>query len=160
MSGSITKRELLEDLRAGRAEWDTLIAKVDPARLDEPGVEGEWSVKDIVAHVTWYEREMIDLFNTHVLTGSELWGQPQDARNAEVFKQNRERPPTEILAEAQQVFRELYAALQPLDDQDLNDPSRFQNMPGEWVPWQILAGNSFTHYPDHIPSIEQWLARQ
>jgi len=47
-----------------------------------------------------------------------------------------------------------------LNDEDLNDPHRFKNMPREWRPWQLIAGNSFKHYEDHMPSIRQWLTKK
>jgi len=28
------------------------------------------------------------------------------------------------------------------------------------VPWQIIAGCSFKHYQDHMPSIREWLAQR
>jgi hypothetical protein len=28
--------------------------------MTEPGVEGPWSVKDIVAHLTWYDRTFVE----------------------------------------------------------------------------------------------------
>ena len=52
----MTKAEFLDRLRSGRAEWDALIAQIDEAQMTEPGVVGDWSVKDIIAHVTWSER--------------------------------------------------------------------------------------------------------
>ena len=44
--------------------------------------------------------------------------------------------------------------------EDLNDPHRFKNMPQEWRPWQLIAGNSFKHYEDHMPSLREWLAKK
>lgn len=48
----MTKNELLNLLRLARAEWDALLASIDEARMREPGVEGDWSIKDLIAHVT------------------------------------------------------------------------------------------------------------
>ena len=45
--------------RLGRA-WEALTASGDglsDAELMEPGVTGAWSVKDVVAYVTWWEQE-------------------------------------------------------------------------------------------------------
>lgn len=50
------KSELIELTRRTRAEWDALLAEVGEARMDEPGVEGVWAVRDIIAHLTAYER--------------------------------------------------------------------------------------------------------
>lgn len=52
----MTKAELLDAMRSGRARWEDLLAEVETGRMDEPGVVGAWSVRDVVAHVSAYER--------------------------------------------------------------------------------------------------------
>src|SRR5579884_1100926 len=54
--GPMTGARLAGILKAERARWDALLAQVGADRMEEPGVEGAWSVKEIVAHLTWYER--------------------------------------------------------------------------------------------------------
>ena len=65
-----------------------------------------------------------------------------------------------MLAEEWQVYAQLLAEVQKLSDEDLNDPRRFREMPADWVPWEVIAGNSFKHYQDHILPIRAWLDQQ
>ncbi len=76
------KTTFIETLLAGRAEWEALLAEVGEARMLQPGVAGEWSVKDVIAHVMWGEREMVGVMQAHALVGSDLWDLPEDERNA------------------------------------------------------------------------------
>ncbi|MFL5701544.1 MAG: ClbS/DfsB family four-helix bundle protein [Ktedonobacteraceae bacterium] len=62
--------------------------------------------------------------------------------------------------EEQQAYADLLAAAQTLSDEDLNNSHRYKQMPEEWVPWQLYAGNTFKHYQDHMPSIREWLAQR
>jgi uncharacterized protein (TIGR03083 family) len=140
-----------------RAEWDALLDQVGPARMAEPGVAGEWSVKDIIAHITWFEREMVGMLRAHALVGSELWNLAPAERNAAIFEENRDRPLDDVLKEAPQVFQQLVELVQALDERDLIDPSRFPGMPAEWQPWKIMADNTFDHYRAHAPDIRAWL---
>src|SRR5258705_11681501 len=55
MGSPKTKSELLRAMEAGRHAWDTVLSQIDEQALSEPGVEGVWSVKQIVAHVAGYE---------------------------------------------------------------------------------------------------------
>lgn len=48
----MTGARLAETLRAERARWNALLAHVGMDRMDVPGVDGEWSVKQMVAHLT------------------------------------------------------------------------------------------------------------
>src|SRR5262249_15587055 len=85
----MNKSEFLDTLQTVRAQWEELLAEVGKARMQEPGVAGEWSVKDIIAHVTWPEREMAAILQARSLVaGSELWDLPQDELNAVVVAQN------------------------------------------------------------------------
>jgi len=49
------KTELIEQMEAGRWKWDNLLAQIDTSVLEEPNVEGVWSIKQIVAHILGYE---------------------------------------------------------------------------------------------------------
>jgi uncharacterized damage-inducible protein DinB len=157
------KTTFMATLRADRARWDDLLAELLPlgeAALTAPGVAGEWSVKDVIAHVAWFEREMIGVVRARALVGSDLWRLPQEQRNAAIFAQNRDRSLPDVLAEAARVYGEMLAALETLTDADLADPAHFAEMPADWRPWQVIAGNSFEHYRDHALALRAWLAAQ
>ena len=61
------------------------------------------------------------------------------------------RPLQEILAQNRQAYAELWQLAQQLDENDLNDTTRFKDMPLEWRPWEVIASNTYEHYLDHIP---------
>src|SRR5436309_13694248 len=98
------KATFIEGLRNERAGWEALLAQVGEERMLEPGAAGAWSVKDIIAHVMWCEREMIDVCQAHALVGSDLWDLPEDERNALMVAEQRDRPLQEVLRAEQQVF--------------------------------------------------------
>lgn len=154
MSEAMTRQRFLETLRAERARWEAALARVDRARLEASVAAGGWSVKDIVAHVVWSERELLGLVSQRALVGSPLWQLDQDERNGIVYEQNRLRPVDEVLAEAEEIYARLLAGLEGLEDQDFIDPGRFQGMPAGWVPWRIFSGSTFEHYQAHRPAIE------
>ena len=153
------KATFIETLHAGRAEWQALLAEVGDARMLQPGAVGEWSVKDVIAHVMWGEHEMVGVIQAHALVGSDLWNLPEDERNAIMVAEQRDRPWHDVLTEEQQVYAQFLEAVLALSDEDFSDPHRFREMPEQWLPWRILAGCSFAHYRQHMPSIRAWLSR-
>ena len=153
----MTVREVKERVRAARDEWNTLIACVSERQMDEIVEEDGRRLKDVVAHVTWFEREMEELLRTRKLVGSKLWGLPPSERNAAIHEMNRDRAVEDILAEAATVHAELEVAVAGLVDDDLNNPARFENMPSDWVPWQIIAQNTWEHYEAHAEDIRRRL---
>lgn len=154
------KDELLDTLRRERADWDALIDRVGLDRLDTAGVAGLWNTRDVVAHVTWTERETVAILRARALVGSDLWQLPLEERNTVIYEQNRDRAAEEVLAEADQVFQDLLAAIDALSEDDLTDPAHFRGFPPDWVPWRVVAINTYHHYEHHAPGIQAWLDAQ
>lgn len=39
------------------------------------------------------------------------------------------------------------------------DATRFKDMPVQWQPWDVPAGNTFDHYEQHLPGLRALAAR-
>ena len=74
----MNKTEFIDLVKATRNEWDELLAQVNDSLMLQTGVEGDWSAKDILAHVMWYERQMVQMVRSRDLIGSDLWELPVD----------------------------------------------------------------------------------
>jgi hypothetical protein len=146
----MTRAEFLGHLLAEREHWETLLDQVEDVETSRQQAEGEWSVKDVIAHVTWHEREMLEVARQRALVGSDLWDLPTDQRNAAIYEHNRDRPLSEVLDEARSVYPQLLAALEGLSDEDFTIASRYARMPTDWLPWKLFAENTYEHYRDHI----------
>lgn len=157
----MTKTRLLEILRSKRAEWDALIAEVPPDRMTETGVAGAWSVKDIIAHLTYYERWFADRLHEQLrgetYRPTEL-DQMGEARNDVVYERIKDRPLADVLAESRQAFEQLVAGVESQPEEFLIEPQHFEGAPGPVLIWQMLQGDVYEHYALHIPSIRNWLA--
>ena len=153
------KTQLLATLRTEREQWESLLAQIGEERMVQPGVAGEWSVKDIIIHVMWYERETVGVLQQHAFIGSPLWYVPLEERNTAMVAEKHDRTLQEVRSEAQQVFEQLIQAIQALPEADLNDASSFPDIPPNWLPWQVIVGNSYEHYHQHIPSLQACIKR-
>ena len=153
-------REFQHTWRKDRAEWERVLAEVGEDRMLEPGLPGGWSVKDVVAHVNWYEQEMVVLLVTRELAGSDLWELPADERSVPIYEQGKDLPLDEVLAESNKLFERVWTLVSELADEDLVDSSRFNQMPEDWEPWKVIASNTYEHYQQHIPDIRAWFAER
>ncbi|HEX8218921.1 MAG TPA: DinB family protein [Chloroflexia bacterium] len=156
MDAQIDKATLLNNVRSGRARLDALLAALTDEQLARPGAEGDWSVKDVIAHIAWHEREIVRMLRARSLedgVASELWGLPTHERNRAIYEGNRDRPLQDVLAESRQVYAELGELLAGLSEADLTDPGRYKDMPAEWQPWKLIAENTYEHYHDHAETI-------
>ena len=149
------KAEFIDRVKTGRGEWTELLSMFDEGAMLEHGQEGEWSAKDILAHVMWYEREMLGMLNTRALVGSDLWELPMDERNAAIHDELKEMTLDEVREEADRVFTELIKQLDLLPEEAYGDSRCFEHMPAEWMPWEVMAGNTFRHYAEHTESIRR-----
>jgi hypothetical protein len=149
--------DLLAILRNERQAWEALLAEVAEHGMTEPGLAGHWTAKDIVAHITWYERETAIMIEKKALVGSDLWQLPQDERNVPIYEESKDRDLQDVLREAGNAFERLIAAIESLTEEELSDASHFREMPDEWEPWKVVASNSYEHYHQHIPGIRAWL---
>lgn len=153
------KTTLLKTLTETRAAWEALLAQFDEEQMLKPGAAGTWSVKDVIAHVASGESGIVPVLRTHVLVDTDLWNLSDDERNEIEYQQKKDRPLHDIVNEERQAYTALLEVVQQLSDEDLNDPHYFKNMPEEWIPWQLIAGDTFKHYDDHMPSLRDWLAK-
>ena len=151
------KPTLLENIRLAHTAWDAALSRLSEAQILAPGASGGWSVKDVIAHLAWHEREMAGLVQLHALAGSEMWGWPLDERNHAIYLSNRDRPLAEIRQEEQQVYAELIACLEALPEADLHQPASFAGMPEDWKPWELIVENTYEHFQDHLPEVEALL---
>lgn len=154
------KSEVLNQLRTVRAEFKQLLARLSPEQMTEPGVAGNWSVKDMLAHIAWYEREEAELVGETVVAASPLWEVPQDPRNELLREENKNRPLDDVLDDFDRAFEAIVAAVERLSDQDLVMPGRFPGTTAERPPWVDIADNSFEHERDHIEMIREWIERK
>ena len=161
-----TMSELVETMRREHANWEALLAQVPREHMEEPGVEGLWSVKDIIAHVAAYELWLaLDLeraLRGEMYGARELNGPRGDEINGRIFRQHHDRPLDEVLAEAPAAFAQLLAAVEALPESDLGNPDgAARYIDPAWLAGlplgTCIASDSYEHYREHAPSIRAWL---
>ena len=163
MDEPITKAGLLHELRAARAEWDALMAEVGAARMTEPGAAGDWSVKDVMAHLSSYDRWFVQASEAHFrgemppLDGTESMDFEQ--RNLFRHQQTRDHSLADVQAESQRVFDRLLEVVEAHSEEFLTQPQQFEGAPGPLLVWKMIEGDGYEHYRDHMRSIRAWLAQ-
>src|SRR4051812_3666433 len=65
-----SKQAVLDDLEAARAETVAVLRRLQPAQLDRPTDNPEWSVKDLIAHLASIEARLRAMWQ-HALDGRE-----------------------------------------------------------------------------------------
>jgi len=121
------------------------------AQLMEPGVTGDWSVRDILAHVTTWEEEAIEYLPL-ILEG----GTPPryrvayggiDAFNALMTERKKSLPLSEVLRQADEIHRRLVDLVHGAPEDQLARETRFRRR---------LRLDTYHHYPQHAEAIRAW----
>jgi hypothetical protein len=160
------KSELLNWLQEEYQQWEAFLDQIGPTRMDQPGVNGDWSMKDIVAHLTGWQRRVVA--NLQAAQRGEPEPPPhwpphleaEDDINAWIYESNRGRSVREVLDETHQVFQQLLAVIEGFPDD-----VRVEHIePAFYLVWvdgeRFLTGEFFNHFhDDHEPDIRAWLAR-
>ncbi|MBZ0299174.1 MAG: ClbS/DfsB family four-helix bundle protein [Anaerolineae bacterium] len=160
----MTKGMLLDTLRSKRAQWDGFVAGIPKDRMTEAGAAGKWSVKDVIAHLTYHERWIADRLHEQPrgegYAPKEIDAMSDDARNEVIYQRERDRPLQEILADSQAAFARLMEGVEGHTEAFLTEPHEFEGAPEPIIVWQFLRDNVYDHYSLHMPSIRHWLRGQ
>ena len=160
MNNNISKAQLLNDLNDEQAQWEALLQDIGEANMTEPGVAGEWSIKDIVAHLTGWRRRTLGRFQAelrHEALPPLPWPsqlQADDEINAWIYAANRDRPLVDVLSDSRDVFAQLVETLGNFPEAELLDPTRFSWLGGESPSAAALFGH---FHEEHEPDMRAWL---
>ena len=161
MTDEARRDALIERIEGVRDRWRGLVAEVGPDRLEEPGAMGDWTFKDVAAHLTAWRRRTVDRLEAAARGEPEpaprwpadLGSEEDDPINAWIHDQTKDRPASELLAEADDIYREFVAAVRALPIGAVTDPARFP-----WLGGEALADVDFGgHLAEHEPDIRRWL---
>ncbi len=129
-------------------ELQSALAEVPGDRMEEPGVVGHWSTKDLLGHVTTWEAEMMANVQ-RVVDGLEMKRYPDiDAFNADTSAAKRAMSVKDLRQELSKVHGETVWFVSALSDQLLGR---------EEVEWRIRI-DTFAHYREHAEQVRRWLA--
>jgi hypothetical protein len=160
-----SKTELLERMRAGREEWDALVAQIPDSARTEAALAGGWSVKDLIAHVAFFENwtaAQIRAANEgRAPTNRELYGTEEmrdypgwdlDRQNAAIYAQYKEIPLAEVNRFSSQAFADLVAAVEGVSDEDFVRTGA-QAWTDDTTLLEIVPGQCYAHYEQHADEL-------
>jgi len=138
--------------------WEDLIASyagLSVRDMIQRGAMGDWSVKDIIAHITWWEKEAL----THLPLIMEDEKLPRysdryggiDAFNAKMLEKKRDLSLNQVLRERDQTHRHLMDFLQQVAEEYFATETRFRKR---------LRLDTYGHYKLHTAAIWMWREKQ
>lgn len=157
-----TKAALLALIDVTRAELDAAVAAVPPEDREKSLPSG-LSVKDILAHVTFWENYLVERIEA-TAAGNLFDPFPYetdatvDQINARVFAQYHSQSWDVIAYEYDAAHRRALALLATLDDDDLFDPARSAAVIGDerHTVLEHVYAETAEHFAEHAAEINGW----
>lgn len=153
--------QVAHKVRTASEQLERLVMGLSVSQMNIPGAVGIWSVKDVLAHVTFWENHCIQALRAvHRNEVPNLDANDQvEIYNASVVKQYFLTPLGTILARWHATREELLELLVPLDINQLNNPFYFPWSNGRSLV-SLIAASTFDHEYEHYLQIQEWLLTQ
>jgi hypothetical protein len=159
----MNKEAILKELELSREDFLDAIEGLSEEMLLQPGVVGEWSIKDILIHLTRWEAELVKL----------LWQAKQgkspstahfskvdvDKMNASWYQESLPRSLEMALEDFHGVRNQTIRRAEDFSDKELTDPKKYPWLKNAPL-WQWIAGDSFEHEAEHAAQIRAWRERE
>lgn len=147
--------KLLNRLDTAWTAFKESYAGLTDAQLLEPGVTGDWSVRDIIAHVTTWEEEALKHLPLIIAGGRS----PQystsyggiDAFNAQATERKRGLSLADIHREQEDIHHQLVDFIRSAPEEQFMRETRARRR---------LRLDTYGHYPLHTEAIREWRERR
>jgi hypothetical protein len=159
MIGPTNKVELLSRIRSAYNHLENALSLVPPSRLTVTGVTQEWSVKDLTAHIHYWQDFLFSQIQA-VLDNTVVMQQPLESQadtdriNRQVVLASRDKPWAVVHLEFQQSTQRVLEIIESLSDVDLFTRGRFLAIDHEPL-WVSIASETYEHYEEHLEHIRR-----
>lgn len=144
-------QQVLEKLDKAWKEFEQSYSGLSREQLMIPNVTGKWSIRDIIAHVTWWEEEALKHMPV-ILQGerpprySDKYGSIDDF-NAIMTVKRSHLTLDEVLSQHEEVHERLMAYVRAASEDLWATETKFRRR---------LRLDTFGHYPVHTNAIRAW----
>jgi len=157
-----TPNDALDELAHTRAELLAAIGGLDEAALDRKGVIGDWSIKNVLAHIAAWEAWVVQALPARMATGTTPADfrqriEDEDRFNAEEVAEREELTPDEQLMELERTRAELLAFVHGLDADTLARKQPWDTWEGS-LPEYLMAALG-DHEAEHVEALRAAAAR-
>jgi hypothetical protein len=163
MNSINTKEGLIHLVTDEHNEPKSILGKLSDDAIVKSGVQGDWSVKDIVAHITvWQERgtrwiqDISKGINPNIPLEGHTW-RDYDQLNEEIYQKNRSKPIDEIVNQLEKSFEELIETIENFPQDKLEEAFYPEGARQSSFSGKEIISFRYIHYKSHIKHIETWL---
>jgi hypothetical protein len=156
------KGKLISTLTDGRQEFLNLLEDFSRDAMEIPGVIDQWSLKDLLVHLTRWEAELVKLLwqakQGKTPTTAHFRGVPIDDLNERWYQESKSRSIDIVWGDFLAVRQQTLRRVQDFGDDELNDQQYYPWLKGKAL-WEWVGDDSFEHESEHAADIQAWKRR-
>jgi hypothetical protein len=155
------KATLLNQIQSEHRLLEKLLNSLSPGEWFQPGVVANWSIKDLLAHLTAWERLFCSWYLAGLGDKSPAIPAPGyswiliNRLNEDIFLENRDRPLEEIRLEFQNSYIETFVLVQSIPEEALFSSGKFA-WTGKASLYGYVIANTCNHYRWARTKIRAW----
>jgi hypothetical protein len=145
---------LADDLVAARQAFNEALADVDPALLTAPGLVGEWSARELIAHLAYWAGHAAEALHQAEQGRVQDFGEDEmdvDARNAVVARVAAETDLATVRQREEAAFDALLARLKRAEPDALEEHVSY----GDSLE-HVVRDDGADHYREHTADLRSW----
>jgi len=159
----MNKSKVLENLHGSHQQILDAISGLSDQLIQQAGAEGEWSVKDILNHLSHWESELVTILwriqagqepSVPSHTSAEI-----DSLNQQWYQEGLKRPLAMVIEDFKGVRKQTIRRVEGFSEEELTNPDRYPFMRGKPLAKKI-AIYTFEHDLEHLDQIGDWKKRQ
>ena len=155
----MNKATIIQMLEDERQKLLAVLEGIPHEAMLTSGVQGPWSIKDILNHLNHWEAELV----------TQLWFAQQgqkpgeashsaekiDQLNQQWYREGRDRPLDLVIADFHAVRKQTIRRVDSFSDEDFTRPGRYPWLRGISMAERI-ASYSYEHEAEHTKQIQKW----
>jgi hypothetical protein len=158
MDKPTSKAQMLKAIRQERQKLETVLQGLTDADMVKAPASGEWSVKDILAHIAFWEQFFIQRYRAGLRGEKQVmpeWSKSGVLNdiNKEVYERNLKRKLSDVKKSFHASYKLIFDAVEQIPEEDMFAPAKY-----DWTGKNTLAdyivGNTSEHYAEHLAMID------
>lgn len=156
------KETVISELTTSRKVILDMLDGIAPEQMENPGVIENWSLKDLLVHLTRWEAELVKLLwqakggnqpsTVHFIPDS------ADEINERWFQESKSRLMDIVWKDFMAVREQTLRRVKEFSENELNDDQQYKWLNGRPI-WEWIAEDTFKHEAEHAENIRDWKER-
>lgn len=161
----LNKQEILDRIQTEHQRLEQNLDRLSDEQMTTPGVVGDWSVKDLLAHLTDWEQRFLDWYKAGLrgevpsmpapgISWSEL-----DVLNQQIYQRHRDRDLSNVRHEFQRSYQQIVETVRQMPEEAMFEVGRYAWLGQSNLVAYVLA-NTANHYRWAKGQIRGWQRSQ